>query len=201
MSISATSSNYISQDTIDTWMQTKLGDAYSDIRKGMDTSGHRTDAEKALNDIKNKLLQMKTNGKDASEVTAAMNKAIEQFSEEFPDVKKVLQGFADTLNQRAADARQAAESPQSGWETHGEESVYVTHPPTHHPEPVHIDEKEIDSWTTGITDAVDALSKEDQLGLLNLNQLNSHIGQTENIASALMDSRNKVIDGIINRIG
>ena len=55
------------------WMQMKTSDAYSDIKDGMDTSGHRTDAEKALNGIKNQLLQLKTNGKDASEVTAAVH--------------------------------------------------------------------------------------------------------------------------------
>ncbi len=43
--------------------------------------------------------------------------------------------------------------------------------------------------------------KDDQLGLLKLNQLNSHINQTEQIASALIDSRNKSMDSIINRIG
>ncbi len=52
-----------------------------------------------------------------------------------------------------------------------------------------------------MTDAVDGLSQDDHLGMLNLNQLNSHINQTEQIASALIDSRNKNLDSIINRIG
>jgi len=202
MSISATGSSYISHDTIDAWMEMKLNDAYTDMRAGMDTSGHRTEAEKALNGIKNQLLQMKTDGKDASEVTAAMHQAIEQFGDEFPDVKKTLEGFVATLDQRAADATKAAESPtyETTYDADGN-PVYIEFPPTHCPAPVHLEDKEIETWTGSIGDAVDGLGKDDQLGLLNLNQLNSHINQTEQIASALVDSRNKSMDSIINRIG
>jgi len=202
MSISATSSSYISHDTIDAWMQSKTEEAYSDMRAGMDTSGHRTDAEKALNGIKNQLLQMKTNGKDASEVTDAVNEAIEQFGDEFPDVKEALAGLAETLNGRAKDAHDAAEAPTQIPTTDDQSNTTWTEgPPTHCPKPVYASEKEIDAWTSGITDAVDGLGKDDQLGLLRLNQLNSHINQTEQIASALIDSRNKTMDSIINRIG
>ncbi|MEI9941477.1 MAG: hypothetical protein WDO69_30015 [Pseudomonadota bacterium] len=202
MSIGATGSNYISHDSIDAWMEMKLDDAYGEMRAGMDTSGHRTDAEKALNGIKSQLLQSKTNGKDASEVTAAMHQAIDEFGDEFPDVKKALEGFVETLDKRSADAFKAAESPTytSGTDADGNQ-ITVEVPPSHSPAPVYIDTKEVDDWTTGIGNAVDGLGKDDQLGLLNLNQLNSHINQTEQIASALMDSRNKTLDSIINRIG
>ncbi len=88
MSISATGNNYISQDTIDAWMASKLDDAYADMRTGMDTSRHRVDAEKALNHVKSLFAQMKNDGTDASEVTAAVNDTIKQFGDEFPDVEK-----------------------------------------------------------------------------------------------------------------
>lgn len=194
MSISATGNNYISQDTIDAWMASKLDDAYADMRTGMDTSRHRVDAEKALNHVKSLFAQMKNDGTDASEVTAAVNDTIKQFGDEFPDVEKALGRIADTLNKRQADAVAASERPTRDFL--GNEV-----PPTHRPEPVHIDSKDLENWITTMTDAVDGLSQDDHLGMLNLNQLNSHINQTEQIASALIDSRNKNLDSIINRIG
>jgi hypothetical protein len=202
MSISSTGSNYISPDTIDAWMAMKTEDAYGQMRAGMDTSGHRTDAEKALNGIKNQLLQMKTNGKDASEVTAAIHQAIDQFGDEFPDVKTTLEGMASTLDARADAAAQAANSETVVESTDADGNPIVFHfPATHQPGPVQLDSKEIDAWTSSIGDAVDGLGKDDQLGLLNLNQLDSHIKQTEQVGSALIDSRNKTLDSIINRIG
>ena len=199
MSINATGDSYISDATFDAWMETKLNDAYTDMRKGMDVSTQRGDAQKALNEIKNQLLQMKTNGKDAHDVTAAMHAAIDKFSEAFPDVKKTLGEFADTLDRRGADAAAAAAAASAPhFDQYGCWVVPLT--PVS-PDPVKLDEKEIDNWTKAIGDTVDAFGKEDQLGLLSLNQLNSHINQTENIRSALSDSRNKTTDAIINRIG
>jgi len=199
MSISASGSNYISNANYDDWLQSKLEDAYGEIRQGMDVSGHRTDATKALNTIKNELLQMKTNGKDASEVTAAIHQAIEEFGEEFPDVKKALGEFADSLDQRAKAAIDASNLPTTEFDS-SNDTVRVV-PPTHIPEPVKLSDKEIDDITNSIKDTVDGFGKDDQLGLIHLNQLNSRINQTENLFSSLSDSRNKTIDAIINRIG
>jgi hypothetical protein len=59
---------------------------------------------------------------------------------------------------------------------------------------------QIDSWTTEIGNTVDGLGKQDQLGLINIQEFNSQINQTKQIASALMDAADKASNAIISHI-
>jgi len=199
MSISATGSNYISNATYDAWLESKLSDSYGEIGQGMDVSGHRTDATKALNALKNDLLQLKTNGKDASEVTAAVRQVVDEFGEEFPEIKKALGGFADSLDQRAKDAIDASNLPTTEYDP--ATGTTKENPPTHIPAPVKLGDKEIDDITNSIKDTVDGFGKDDQLGFIHLSQLDHNVNNAENTYSAQLESRNKTIEAIINRIG
>lgn len=183
MSISATGS-FISQDTIDEWMQAHVSDAYSEMRTGMDVSGHRSDAESALNNIKAKLAAAKNNGGQTDgHLADDMQNALDQYGD-VAGVKEVLGAMLSTVSDEHVvkatnddvDARQ--DMP-----------------------PIKLSGQQVDDWTNQISDVVDGLGRDDQLGMIHLNTLTSHINQAEQLATAIEDSRSKTLDAIINRIG
>ena len=184
MSISTPSTSYISHDTIDAWMQMKVGDAYSEMREGMDVSGSRADAEQALNGIKAKLAEAKNNGgKTDGNLSEEVTNVLQEFGA-VPGVKEALNPILEVASDEHVSS------------TTGGGSGTTTALP-----PIKLSSAQVDAWTSAINDTVDALGKQDQLGMIHLNALNSHINQTEQLASALIDSRNKTTEAIINRIG
>jgi len=201
MSNTVSGSNFISNSEILAWMQKKTDGIYGNMRDAMDTSNARADAEDALNDIKSQFLQMKTNGKDATEVNAAIHQAMATYGEEFPEINKCLESFAKELDDRfAAEAGKVEaqrvwvvpegfDKRQGHWETRGGT-----------PQPVNLDEKTIDDWCKAIGDKVDALGKQDQLGLINIQEFNAQLNQAKQTASALMDAADKAANAIISHI-
>jgi len=201
MSSNVSGSNFISNSEILIWMQEKTEGIYGNMRGAMDTSNSRAHAEDALNDIKNQLLEMKTNGEDAAAVNASIHQTIDTYSKEFPEVGKVLQGFADELDERFA-AEAAKPGTEQVWVEDKLRTVaggyYITVGAD--AQPVKLEEKQIDNWTKAIGDKVDALSKQDQLGLINIQEFNAQLSQAKQTASALMDSSDKTANTIINHI-
>jgi hypothetical protein len=198
MSISAT--NYLSSSSIDAWMEQKTDTLYGQMRDSMDTSNRRTDAENALNDIKAKLLAAKDSGGDAADVRAAITETLAEYKD-VPEVAQVLQPLAKTLTDKYVAAANQPAPPQptnSGGIAHAS----PPHPPALTAAPqVKLASDEIDHMTTDIGNTVDGLGKQDQLGLINIQELNSEINQTKQIASALLDASSKSADAIISHIG
>ena len=182
--MSITPTSYMSHDFIDAWMESRTEDAYANMREGMDASGHRNDAEKALNDIKGALAEQKKHGSHASlAFEEEVNAVIGQYGD-VPGVREALEPIRVALgdaNVSSTNGTGPVTSVSSG--------------------PIKLDGGDIDNWSKGISDCVDYLSKQDQLGMINLGQLNSEINRAEQTASALKDSRNKTAEAIINRIG
>jgi len=202
MSNNVSGSNFISNSEILTWMQEKTDGIYGHMRDAMDTSNNRAHAEDALNDIKNQLLQMKTNGKDATEVNAAIHDAIAKYGEEFPEISKCLQGFADDLDSRFAEEAAKGTTQRTmvlniPGNLRGGSHVEVV---GRNPDPVTLDEKQIDDWAKAIGDKVDGLGKQDQLGLINIQEFNAQLNQAKQTASALMDAADKAANSIISHI-
>jgi len=198
MSNNVSGSNFISNGEILVWMQGKTDGIYGHMRDAMDTSNSRAHAEDALNDIKNQLLQMKNNGKDATEVNAAIHDVIAKYGEEFPEISECLQGFADDLDKRFA--AEAANKTKLEWVKDNSRAGGHYAKVGRDPEPVKLDEKQIDDWTKAIGDKVDALAKQDQLGLISLQELNAQLNQAKQTASALMDAADKAANSIISHI-
>jgi len=203
MSITAT--NYLSSSSIDAWMEQKTDSLYGQMRDSMDTSNRRADAENALNDIKAKLLAAKDSGSDADEVRAAINNALAEYKD-VPEVRETLQPLADTLTTKYQAAIDAAKGwvgtlPNNGSGAHGTYNYsQPSHTAPHDPAPVKLSKDEVDDMTKTVGDAVDGLGKQDQLGLINIQELNSEINQAKQIASALLDASSKSADAIISHI-
>jgi hypothetical protein len=199
MSITAT--NYLSSSSIDAWMEQKTDSLYGQMRDSMDTSNHRADAENALNDIKAKLLAAKDSGGDANEVRAAIDDALAEYKD-VPEVAQVLQPLHDTIAAKYKASVDAANKPvTNNGGAHGYHPSSSDPPALHAPPPVDLSNNEIDDMTKTIGDGVDALGKQDQLGLINIQELNSEINQAKQIASALLDASSKSADAIISHIG
>ncbi|MEO8902570.1 MAG: hypothetical protein ABI488_11280 [Polyangiaceae bacterium] len=204
MSINATT-NYMSSSTIEAWMETKTEQLYGNMGAAMDESNTRADAEQCLNELKAKILDLQKSGGDATALQGQLNDALTQFKD-VPELVTVLQPIADDINKRVADASFAAANPPvfqpSGG---GNPSSFARHVSTipnspSPPEPVKITKEDSDNWTSHISDTVDGLGKKDQLGLINIQEFNSQINQTKQIASALMDAADKSANAIISHI-
>jgi hypothetical protein len=220
MSIHTSSTNYMSNATILEWMETKTEGLYSKMRASMDQSNNRVAAEDALNDLKGKIDDLKASGADAGPLRDQIEEAIAQHGAEFPEVGEVLQPIANELTQRIEDAllkRVAPTAPPNHATTRS--NTHGNSPPAHPSSaktnvgksthshstkvelpPVKISKDDAERWTKQITDKVDTLGKEDQLGMIHLQEFNAQLNRTKDTASALMASANKAADNIVSHI-
>jgi hypothetical protein len=194
MSINATS-NYMSNADIMAWMETKTDDLYGNLRESMATADARADAESTLNGIKSQLSDLKSNGKDITEVREAIDGAIKQYGTEFPEAGKALAELGANLDAKSAEAIRAAWVP-GGTDTDGNPQPGYQGPT----QPVKLSSDEIDRFSKPLGDAVDVLGKKDQLSMINIQEINALLNQAKQTASALMDAADKSANVIINHI-
>jgi len=208
VTINTSGSNYMSNATIMEWMELKTENLYTKMRDAMDTSNNRVAAEDALNDIKGKIDDLKASGADAHELRQMVSDTIAQYGEEFPEVGKVLQPIADELSDRykpvpathqqtssnnLPGVRSGNVAPNSGGS--GTKPAPLTAPRT-----VKISSEDAERWTKQISDNVDTLGKQDQLGMVHLQDFNAQLNRTKDMASALMASADKAADNIVAHI-
>jgi hypothetical protein len=210
MSINATSS-YMSNADILAWMETKTEGLYGHMRDAMDVANTRSDAESALDDVKAELQNAKNNGGDATAVTQAINDALAKYKD-VPEVAEVLQPMADKLNGEYAKAAKDAATAQataaalSNTPNPGGAAGMVLQAEIDQanrdskPRAIKLDSNDVDNWAKQIGDKVDALGKQDQLGLIQIQEFNSQLNQAKQTASALMDAADKSSSNIINHI-
>jgi len=211
MTIHASGSNFISNSEILTWMQHKTDGIYGHMRDAMDTSNTRADAEDALNTIKGKLSELKTKNATPEEVKALVDKAIKDYPD-VPEVEKVLGSFAKDLDAQQEAATIGASQAQGELNRisstyHGFASVPRTMQgrvqelmSLAHPKALSIDDAKVETWTKEIGTTVEGLGKQDQLGLINIQEFNAQLNQAKQTASALMDAADKAANSIINHI-
>ncbi len=195
MSISA-STNYMTSSSIEAWMETKTEALYGNMRDAMDVSDTRAKAEEALNDIKAKMSNAAKDGTDTADLQKEIKDTLDKYKDN-PEVVSVLTPIDVDLSTRAAKAEAAANHASYVTGTRGQ-GVY--HPATGAPEPVKLSVDEADRWGKQLGDVVDGLGKQDQLGMINIQEFNSQINQTKQIASALMDAADKANNAIISHI-
>ena len=197
MSISA-STNYMSSSSIEAWMEQKTEDLYGSMRGAMDESNTRADAEAALNDIKAKMANAAKDGSDTADLQQEIKDTLDKYKD-IPAVVSVLTPLDTDLSARTAAAEAAAHQPVHLTYSGGRNPV-VYQPATGDPEPVKLSQDDSDRYGKQISDVVDDLGKQDQLGLINIQEFNSQINQTKQIASALMDAADKAANAIISHI-
>lgn len=222
----ASGSHYISNAKFLEWMQTKTDGLYAKMSDAMDVSNDRADAEDALNNIKGKIADLQAGKADANDVYAAIHDATLKFGSEFPEVKDMLTPIAKELADKGAKLpgiitappqyipprpeetipdRESGDKPnpeytawQNAWgklaELHPD---WVGKKP---PGPITLDADTANRWQDKIKNTVEALSKQDQLGLINLQEYNAQLNQAKQTASALMDAADKAASGIISHI-
>jgi hypothetical protein len=197
----AGSSNFISNEEFLTWMQEKTDGLYSKMRTAMDTSNERSHAEDDLNTIKNKLLELKTNSGNTDEVHALVKATLVKYKD-IPEVATVLQPFDTTLdaNDKAFKDKQDEYLVALRNPTFTDPADPSTAVVPIKPEPEKLRTEQIDNWTKGIGTTVDGLGKQDQLGLINIQEFNAQLNQAKQTASALMDSADKASNSIISHI-
>jgi hypothetical protein len=219
MSINASGTNYMSNASILEWMELKTERLYAQMRDSMGESNTRVDAEDALNDIKARMADLKASGADASPLRDQINETIKKYGAEFPEVGQVLQPIEDELSTRIEEAQLHQQQPNptrqpqptdrtsstssppagAGGETVGKhtealpDKVELPH--------VKISSEDAERWTNQITEKVDTLGKQDQLGMVHLQDINAQLNRAKDIASALMASADKASDNIVAHIG
>jgi hypothetical protein len=198
--MSVTATNYISSSDLEVWMEQKTEELYYNLRSSMDTSNDRAEAEKELNQIKSDLTAAGKSGADPTAIRDEMVATIKKFKDEFPDVAQALQGTLDILNDRIKTANSGAipQDPVVVTDRSGNQVTIAR--PAIAPDPAKLTTDEATDWCKTISDCVDGLGKDDQLGMINIQEFNSQINQTKQIASALMDSMDKSANAIISHI-
>jgi hypothetical protein len=190
------------------WMELKTEILYTKMRDAMDTSNNRVAAEDALNDIKGKMDDLAASGADAHELHQMVNDTIAQYGEDFPEVGKVLQPIADELSDREKPVPGVQQQTPSN-NLPGVRSGNVTGnsggsapkpAPLTAPRSVKISSDDAKRWTQQISDKVDTLGKQDQLGMIHLQDFNAQLNRTKDMASALMASADKAADNIVAHI-
>jgi hypothetical protein len=198
-------------------MESKSEGLYEKMRASMDQSNTRVDAQDALNDIKARMEDLKASGEDAGALRAQIDETIAKYGTEFPEVSEVLQPIANELAERAEKSRPRIIKPTTGPTRPGT-------PPS--PEPagsapakgeqvdkrteslptkvdfpsVKISKEDAERWSKQITDKGDTLGKQDQLGMVHLQDLNAQLNRAKDVASALMASADKAADNIVAHI-
>jgi hypothetical protein len=194
MSVTATS-NYMSSFTIESWMEQKTDGLYGEMGQSMDVSDRRGAAEEELNKIKDMTVAAK--GKDGNALLAEVTSALSEYSD-IPEVVTALQPLADGLtaqSQTVNEKNMTTGVATSGTPVSGGSGSMTKGAP------FNVDSTNADDWSAGIGHAVDALAKQDSIGLVNIQEFNSEINQAKQIASALLDAANKASDSIISHIG
>jgi hypothetical protein len=186
MSISATT-NYMSSETIEAWMEQKTEGLYGQMGDAMDVSNRRAAAEQEMTHIKGMLADAKNNSGDVTAVNEEINNALD----EYKDVPELVQTLG-AVSQGLSLARDSTAAPSK--DTGG----YIEASPAS--SVIKASSGQIDDWTKTIGDTVDGLGKQDQLGLINIQEFNSQINQAKQIASALMDASDKAANAIISHI-
>jgi hypothetical protein len=196
MSISATT-GYMSNEAILAWMEDKTEGLYDHMRDAMQGANTRADAESALDAIKAAIVNDK--GKDATHVQQMINDALTKYAG-VPEVAQVLQPMADKINGEFTKAKNDAAAAQAVVAALGNNWMTQTFQQASTPAAVTISSDDSDAWSKQIGDQVDALGKQDQLDMINIQEFNSQLNQAKQTASALMDSADKSATAIINHI-
>lgn len=229
MSITSSSgSHYMSNASIMAWMEEKTERLYEQMGTAMDQSNSRADAEDALNDVKTKIDALKASGADAAPLSGEIKDIIARYDAEFPEVRQALQPIADELDKKAADIQLKAQdqwtAPNANRVPGTRSGSMATPTPaqnqnTRKSEPVAskqsddkvdkvpelpkltISSDDAERWSNQIKNKVDALGKQDQLGMVHLQDLNGQLNRAKDVASALMASADKAADNIVSHIG
>jgi len=202
MSINA-ATGYMSNEAILAWMEDKTEGLYDHMRDAMQGANTRSDAESALDDIKAAIVNDK--GKDATHVQQMINDALTKYAD-VPEVAQVLQPMADKLNGEFTKAKTDAINAQVAQTVLGASGTAVSSTliqafqEVSTPKTVTIGSDDSDAWSKQIDNAVDALGKQDQLDMIDIQEFNSEINQAKQTASGLMDAADKSASAIINHI-
>jgi len=191
MSINPTT-NYMSNEYILTWMEQKTEGIYGKMRTAMDSSNHRADAEEALNGLKSKIADASANHTDGALLRDDIEELIKTYGREFPEVTTTLQPVLKELNDRYQRNVDAARAPLA-WNPD-------FYDPNARPAPVDVSKDDADRWGKAIGNQVESYGKTDQLGMVNIQELNAQLNQAKQTASALMDASDKSTNTIINHI-
>lgn len=216
----ASGGNFISNAEFLAWMQDKTDGIYGKMRDAMDVSNDRAEAEDALNKIKGAVADLQAGKTTGNEVYAMIDEAKKKYGEAFPAMNETLDPIAKELTDMGATlpggpapyipAPPLKYLPHSNLESTawtawqkqwGQEAKA-------HPELVigsakvitSIDKAIADRWSDKIKNQVESFSKEDQLGLINIQEFNAQLNQAKQTASALMDAADKAANSIISHI-
>lgn len=184
--INHASGSYMSNAEIIGWMQAKTGGLYQKMKDAMEVSDSRADLEEAINEAKGLIMQGQGQGHaDPILVSQKLQEIKEKFGDSFPEAIDSLEHVAGELSKRFENAG------ADPYPTEGNNKTAL----------VHIDEKDATRWSQELGDLVGTLGKDDQLGMINIQEFNAQINQAKQTASALIDAANKSSSAIINNIG
>lgn len=204
--------NYISDSQIMEWLAVQQDRIYGDLRGSMEGANDRGKFIEDLNQIKSEIHDANREGKgDFSQVLHDIKAFKEQYGSDpqFQQICEDLNGMFQSLHDGAGAAKQYKkdykqyEADHAAWQAQQPDQGpdYSTEPqPPEKPGPQHYDDGQLKDWDEQIGAKIDSLNKNDQLGMIHIQELRSTLDQGSQMASSFISSGDKTSSAIINNI-
>lgn len=167
-------SNYISDDNLLLWLAEKQNGLYGDLRELMDTSKARSKLMEDLSHIKERLDRQESAPED---LRAEMELLLSSYA------GSPFEAELEELFRPMLDELEIALTLERGYS------------------PVPLSDQQAEDFSKTIESKIDALGRDDQLALIQIQSLTSDINQAAQLASNLLSSSNQTENTIVGNIG
>jgi hypothetical protein len=188
-------SNFISDENLLVWLATKQDGIYGDLREHMDMSKARSKLMEDLNHLKGLI---DSGGMSREEASAEINRLLQAYEgTEFEGAlnelfAKPLEDLA-TVPERAQD--RMPDLPDSPFVDEGE-FEFDASPAMEHA----LTQEALEPLSSAIENKVDALGRDDQLELIQIQSLTADLREVAQLASNLIASSNQAANTIVGNI-
>jgi hypothetical protein len=195
-----TISNYVSPEELTAWLAEKQNDLYADMRRAIDISNERSAMQSDLADIQKHLTDFNASGnleELAEEITLFLDKYadnphLDEVAEPLIELRNlIVQHYSLAANRKASDIALAQQMGDSG----------LVAQLRNQPLPqLSFGDPQIAAWTDAIKAKGDFLSQQDQLAMIQIQELNGKVNQSEQLVSNLLASQNETQRAVIGNI-
>jgi hypothetical protein len=174
---------YMSSGEIMAWLAVVGGNTYDQMRQQMVGTEQRRELQKDLNDLKSLIEETKTT-KDLTKLQAGVEELAAKYSETpfAGEIGEILGAHSDEFVEVAQRAEDFDDAKGLGKKT----AAFIKLASS--------SEKfiaQLDSWSTGIQGEIDDLGTQDQLALIRIQELNSQITQSTQLASNILAAQDQ----------
>ena len=198
--MTAIASNYVSPEELTVWLTEKQNGLYADMRQAIDLSNERSAMQSDLADIQKHLSDANASG-NFEELAHEITLFLDEYADN-PNLEEVMQPLIEIRNSivnhyaSAADSEARFDASANALGNTPLFSVAEYQPPTTLKYP----DQTIAAWTDALKSKSDFLSQQDQLAMIQIQELNGKVNQSEQLVSNLLASHDETQRAVIGNI-